>query len=47
MLTQMEGIRVVGISDIDPTQLDDVKEGTETLCLQRRTDYGSGGSGRH
>ena len=27
MLTQMEGIRVVGISDIDPAQLTDVKEG--------------------
>jgi predicted dehydrogenase len=27
MLTKMEGIRVVGIADIDPKQLDDVKEG--------------------
>lgn len=27
MLTQMEGYRVVGISDIDPKQLEDVKEG--------------------
>ena len=27
MLTDMEGIRVVGIADIDPTQLEDVKEG--------------------
>jgi predicted dehydrogenase len=27
MLTQMEGIQVVGIADIDPKQLEDVKEG--------------------
>ena len=27
MLTQMEGIKVVGISDIDKEQLNDVKEG--------------------
>lgn len=27
MLTNMDGIRVVGISDIDPTQLEDVSEG--------------------
>lgn len=27
MLTRMDGIRVVGISDIDPKQLEDVKEG--------------------
>lgn len=27
MLTDMEGIRVTGFSDIDPTQLEDVKEG--------------------
>lgn len=27
MLTQMEGIKVVGIADIDPTQLEDIKEG--------------------
>lgn len=27
MLTQLEGYKVVGISDIDPTQLEDVKEG--------------------
>ena len=26
MLTQMEGIKVVGISDIDKEQLNDVKE---------------------
>lgn len=27
MLTQMDGIRLIGFSDIDPKQLDDVKEG--------------------
>ena len=27
MLTKMDGIRVVGISDIDPKQLEDVQEG--------------------
>lgn len=27
MLTQMDGIQVVGIADIDPSQLEDVKEG--------------------
>lgn len=27
MLTQMDGIRVVGIADIDPKQMEDVQEG--------------------
>ena len=31
MLTKMDGIRLVGFSDRDPKQLEDVQEGLKTL----------------
>ena len=32
MLTRLDGYKVVGISDIDPKQLEDVKEGIKRLA---------------